>query len=170
MSDTPTQDTTTSLEPERASAPQGERLVVGAVIVNGAGRAFIQRRSEQRALYPGCWDIVGGHVDPGETVEDALARELHEETGWTLRRIVALVSEFSWGPAGERRRELDYLVEVDGNLDAPELEWDKHPEFRWVAAGELDILRKNGAPGDELMHSVAEGLRIAGRNKSTSGR
>lgn len=39
---------------------------------------------------PGIWDIVGGHLEE-ETPEEALAREVEEETGWRVREIVALV-------------------------------------------------------------------------------
>ena len=57
-------------------------LVVGAVIVNEDDRAFVHRRGYDRALFPGAWDIPGGHVEPGESPIDALRREVQEETGW----------------------------------------------------------------------------------------
>jgi 8-oxo-dGTP pyrophosphatase MutT (NUDIX family) len=44
----------------------GEEWVVSAVIQDSAGRVFVQRRSNDRRLFPGCWDLVGGHVEPGE--------------------------------------------------------------------------------------------------------
>ncbi|WPO69906.1 NUDIX hydrolase [Streptomyces sp. KN37] len=40
-----------------------------------------------RRLFPDCWDIVGGHVEPGESLLDTLAREVAEETGRHLRRV-----------------------------------------------------------------------------------
>jgi 8-oxo-dGTP diphosphatase len=46
-----------------------------------AGRVLLGRRSDSRAYYPGCWDLFGGHVEPDETPEVALARELSEELG-----------------------------------------------------------------------------------------
>lgn len=129
--------------------------VVGAVILDDRNRAFIQRRSAHRRLFPNCWDIVGGHVEPGETAEQALGRELTEETGWELRDIVLSLGDCTWvGTDGRTRHERDFLVTVDGDLDKPELEWDKHPECRWIGADELDVLLENREPGDVLLRDI----------------
>jgi 8-oxo-dGTP diphosphatase len=137
-------------------------LVVGAVIVN-EGRAFVHRRGYDRALFPGCWDIPGGHVDAGETALEALRRELEEETGWSLRRVISELGEVSWiGSDGQRRRELDYLVEVEGDLDAPRLERPKHVEFAWIGSDELDRLMENRTPEQTIVRDiVARGLQRA---------
>jgi 8-oxo-dGTP diphosphatase len=143
------------------------RLVVGAVIVDGRGRAFVHRRGEERALFPGCWDIPGGHAEPGETPLEALARELREETGWTLRRVLAELGEVRWtGTDGVERRELDYLVEVDGELAAPRVEYPKHVEFAWLGEEELDRLLDRGGPQQLLLLDlVARGLELARRRR-----
>jgi 8-oxo-dGTP diphosphatase len=139
------------------------QLVVGAVIVKD-GRAFVHRRGYQRSLFPGCWDIPGGHVDRDETPREALGRELEEETGWRLRRVIAELGEVSWiGSDGEQRREIDYLVEVEGDLDAPRLEHPKHIEFAWVGIDELGRLMENRTPEQTIVRDVvARGLRAAG--------
>ncbi|MFF8641472.1 NUDIX hydrolase [Streptomyces sp. NPDC015345] len=63
----------------------GGRWAVDAVILKRDGAAFAQRRGPGRRLFPDCWDIVGGHVEPGESPLDTLAREVAEETGRHLR-------------------------------------------------------------------------------------
>lgn len=130
------------------------RLVVGAVVIDSSGRTFIQKRSSTRRVFPDCWDIVGGHVKPGETLEEALAREINEETGWTLQRIVAQVGEWTWEAGGEPCHEVDFLVEVDGDLDAPRLERAKHTEFKWIDAEELPSVLENRAAGGELVYRI----------------
>src|SRR2546430_10884099 len=70
--------------------------VVGALIFDAQDRLLIQRRSAQRALFPNCWDIVGGHVEPGETPEQALHREVAEETGWRVARVVTELPSLTW--------------------------------------------------------------------------
>ena len=129
--------------------------VVGAVILDECGRAFVQRRSASRRLFPNCWDIVGGHVEPGETPEQALEREVAEETGWRLKDVVRLLGEFDWtGSDGLRRRERDFLVTVEGNLQAPHMEWDKHPEYRWIGADEIDLMLEHRAPYDDALRRI----------------
>ena len=56
--------------------------VVAALIIQ-SNRILLGRRAEQRAFYPGVWDLFGGHVEPGEPHEQTLVRELQEELGIT---------------------------------------------------------------------------------------
>lgn len=47
------------------------------------GRWLLQLRDDiEGILYPGQWALFGGHLDPGETPEVALRRELEEEINW----------------------------------------------------------------------------------------
>ena len=54
--------------------------VVAGVITDSEGRILLARRAEGREL-AGLWEFPGGKVEPGETPEAALARELEEELG-----------------------------------------------------------------------------------------
>ncbi|QHA02110.1 NUDIX domain-containing protein (plasmid) [Streptomyces sp. FXJ1.172] len=134
----------------------GELWAVGAVILNQQGRAFALKRSPDRRLFPDCWDIVGGHVESGETLLDTIVREVREETGWRLRRVRRLLSVTTWtGDDGDGlRHEADYLVEVDGDLDHPALEWSKHTAYDWFGPEDLPRLKENRAPGEFLIHEL----------------
>lgn len=65
------------------------------------------------------WDIVGGHVDPGETILEALAREVEEEAGWLLTHVRRFLGTTVWtgDDGGGFRHEADYLVEVEDRRD-----------------------------------------------------
>ncbi|MCF2129465.1 NUDIX domain-containing protein [Strepomyces sp. STD 3.1] len=145
----------------------GELWTVGAVILNQKGRAFAQKRSPERRLFPDCWDIVGGHVEPGETLLDTLVREAREETGWRLRQVRRLLGITTWtGDDGDGlRHEADYLVavDVDGDLDHPALEWSKHTAYDWFGPEDLSRLKENRGPGEFLIHDlVAAALQDRG--------
>ena len=57
-------------------------LVVGALLVNEQGEVFIARFSKVEGHYA----VPGGHVEYGETIADALVREMREETALTPTR------------------------------------------------------------------------------------
>ena len=132
---------------------------VGALI-RDRGRVFVQRRSSTRRVLPGIWDIVGGHIGVGETLEEALAREIKEETGWDLRHVGAQIADWEWEHDGVVHRELDYLVEVRGDLAAPQLEAGKHDAYAWVGVDNLELLMDGRTDGDfRLRDIVAKALR-----------
>ena len=71
----------------RGKCHGGSRLlhpVVHLHVFNPAGDVFLQKRPEWKDIQPGKWDTaVGGHLDYGETPENALRREVREELGIT---------------------------------------------------------------------------------------
>jgi len=56
---------------------------VALAMLQRDGRWLMQLRDEIPSIVaPGCWGLFGGHLDPGETPEQALRRELLEEISW----------------------------------------------------------------------------------------
>ena len=56
---------------------------VALAMLQRDGRWLMQLRDEiPNIVAPGCWGLFGGHLDPGETPEQALRRELLEEISW----------------------------------------------------------------------------------------
>ncbi|MBP5376824.1 MAG: NUDIX domain-containing protein [Bacteroidaceae bacterium] len=69
----------------RGECHSGSKLlhpVVHLHVFNSKGELYLQKRPEWKDIQPGKWDTaVGGHVDLGECIEDALNREANEELG-----------------------------------------------------------------------------------------
>ena len=67
-----------------AAAPARRTVLVAAcALIDGEGRVLLARRPEGKAM-AGLWEFPGGKLEPGETPEAALIRELHEELSLDL--------------------------------------------------------------------------------------
>jgi len=96
---------------------------VGAILLS-RGTLLLGRRAPHRS-YPDCWDIIGGHVEPGETLEQTLAREAEEEIGVTPIQFAKLTTLHAEGI------EL-HIYRVDAwTGGSPALRGDEHAELRW---------------------------------------
>jgi 8-oxo-dGTP diphosphatase len=60
--------------------------VAVGVLIASDGRFLLTSRPEGK-VYAGHWEFPGGKVEPGETIEQALRRELHEELGITIGAV-----------------------------------------------------------------------------------
>lgn len=103
----------------RGECHNGSKLlhpVVHLHVFNSKGELYLQKRPVWKDIQPGKWDTaVGGHVDLGESVEQALRREVREELGitdFTPQQVTHYVFEST------RERELvfTYKTVYDGAI------------------------------------------------------
>ena len=94
----------------RGECHSGTKLlhpVVHLHVFNSNGDVYLQKRPEWKDIQPGKWDTaVGGHIDYGETPEDALLREVREELGITDFKP-QLIDKYVF--ESQRERELVYV-------------------------------------------------------------
>ena len=115
-------------------------IVVDGFIVNGAMDAILlQKRSSDRKLFPNFWDAFGGHVDPGEKIDEALAREIKEESRMELVEVLAFTHHFKWAE-DPNIINLQFLCRAAGRFKPEE---GKVTETKWVKSDELSSLEPN---------------------------
>jgi len=108
---------------------------VGAVIKDRNGRLLLIRRGHEPGA--GLWSLPGGRIEPGETDQQAVAREILEETGLIVTCGRLLGTAELPGPAGAVIDVSDYMAVVTGGELAP---GDDAADVRWVTAADLDGL------------------------------
>lgn len=107
-------------------------LVVACALVDAQGRVLLQKRPAGKPM-AGLWEFPGGKVEPGETPEEALAREIAEELGVMVEAPTA--AAFASAPLGERHLVLLLYVcrRWTGSLLATEgqaLQWASIADMR----------------------------------------
>jgi len=130
-----------------------QRDIVAAVIFSKDGKLFLGWE-RTGGVYDDCWHLPGGGVNPGESREDALKREVREETGIDITDYkVELIDDAKSGesrkilPPGEevfvKMKFYDYRVAIsDKNADEiPVSLNDDLVEYRWTAVDELPNLK-----------------------------
>jgi len=111
------------------------KLVVGAV-VHHAGQVLILRRGEDDFL-PGIEELPSGGVEAGESLADALARELVEEIGWhgPVAPDPGFLGQFDYtSGSGRRARQLTVSVPWGGQDIVLS---DEHTGYRWIAPADV---------------------------------
>lgn len=135
------------------AAPKPTRVVpaVTAVVANGAGEVLLQRRADN-----GLWALPGGAVEPGESVGQALVREVREETGLDVEPvgIVGVYSDPRHVIAyadGEVRQQFSLCLatRIVGGALAGSAE--SH-EVRFVAPADLDRLQMHPTQRLRIAH------------------
>ena len=111
----------------RGECHNGSKLlhpVVHLHVFNTQGDVYLQKRPEWKDIQPGKWDTaVGGHIDYGETPEEALRREVREELGMT-DYTPEFISKYVF--ESQREKELVYVhrTTYDGAIQPSRNELD----------------------------------------------
>jgi 8-oxo-dGTP diphosphatase len=105
---------------------------VTAAILEKDGRILIAKR-KQGDRFAGLWEFPGGKLEPGETPEACLRREILEELGAAVR-VDGLFSTSRYACTAYEVELLAYHVtHVEGELRPRE-----HEEIRWISPSELE--------------------------------
>ena len=125
--------------------------VVAAVILDGGGRVLALKCAESK--FDGGWEFPGGKIEPGESAQQALGREIAEELGVKIRvgqHIYTVERDY---PAFHLRLHC-YACFIEGG----ELQLREHTDSRWLSVDSLNSVCWLPADEDVLPY-VAELLK-----------
>ena len=146
--------------------PQRPIVGVGGVVVK-QGRVLLVRRG--RAPLLGEWSIPGGALKVGETLEEALRRELQEETGLEITplELVEVLDRIVRDDDGRTRYHyvlIDYLCRLDSSGPQAPCAASDVSECRWVTPAELAQYRLH----PDTVRVVEKALVAAARQPAQS--
>jgi len=111
-------------------------LSIKVVIRDDAGRCLLLKRSLSSKGNPGKWEFPGGKAELGEKFDEALLREVAEETGLTisLQRVSgAAESEMP-------TRKVAYLI-MEARLESGQVRLSsEHDDYAWIAPEDLPMM------------------------------
>lgn len=100
--------------------------VVGAVIPDAEGKVLLLHRAADDYL-GGLWELPSGGVDEGETLIEALHREVVEETGLTVTAIGAYLGHFDYlSTSGRKTRQFNFTATTHESDTVMLTEHDAH--------------------------------------------
>ena len=123
------------------------------------GKYLLMMRSDKEKIMPSMWDIPGGGVEAGETISEALVREIKEETGIDISSCKILpIKNWTLKENGTKFGGTDFLCVLENHQKiklSPE-----HVRAKWFS--EKEIMENEEVP-DWLKESMA--LAIAKKHK-----
>lgn len=161
-----------------------EKIVDVAVglIMRPDGQLLLGDRPADKP-WPGWWELPGGKIEPGETVMQALARELDEELGiqvvrarpWvtyvhayphtTVRLAFCIVTQWNNEPVGREGQQLRWIAPAQA-LVMDDLLPAAYPPLRWLLQPDRYGITSIGGPGgapafmQRLEAALARGLKL----------
>jgi 8-oxo-dGTP diphosphatase len=130
------------------------KVVVGAAVLDGAGRLLAARRSSPPTL-AGRWELPGGKVEDGESDQAALVRELREELTVGVRLGARVGGD--WPMTGGAAVLRVWLAEIVAGEPVPVAD---HDALRWVEPGDwsaVDWLDADRPVVEQIARDAASG-------------
>jgi 8-oxo-dGTP diphosphatase len=128
---------------------------VGAVIVREGKALIVKRAHEPRK---GEWSLPGGHLELGESLEDAVRREIREETGLEVEvgPVIETFDRVHRDAEGGIRYHFVIVDYVCWVLGGEPVAGSDAEDVAWVAEGEIDRYGVNGHAAEV----IRKGLKV----------
>jgi len=132
-------------------------VVVVKGIIENKGKILILKRSAIDEIDAGVWETVGGKIDFGEELEDALTREVKEETGIvvSIEKLLYATTFFT-----NPNRKIVLLTYFCRTTDDQIILSDEHSDYLWVTRSELYNYLPQTIINDLNKHNVLETMEL----------
>ncbi len=128
-------------------------FVASHALIERDGKYLATRRSALNDYMPLKWDVPGGTVEAGETVEEALRREVQEETGLEIK-IGSLIHVFTI--SNPARPTIQIVFECKYVSGEVKLDPEEHDQFEWLSIEEMKKIDAIAFLDDYLNSDLSE--------------
>lgn len=119
------------------------RRTVSCWIMNEKGEVLLQKRTANKRRNPNKWAKTGGQVDSGETVEEAIFREVKEELGIEIPQSQIKVANIFKSDDKNKRFAYNFIFVVNCKIDDFILQKDEVSEVKYVTIEDMELAKKN---------------------------
>ncbi len=143
-------------------------LTAKAAVFGPDGRVLILTRAEGDRRGPGKLDLPGGHVDPDESVEETIRREVREESGLALTDIAVLPMHVHTvaddGTEIQKFRFIAFTEETEVTLDPAE-----HSAYAWLTPDEAIAKLSDKGYESDKRETIIQALKYREEHDALNG-
>lgn len=139
---------------------KGRQRVVAAAFIRKGDSVLLARRSLQKAIAPGRYHLPGGHVEFGESVEQAVVREIKEELGIDVQYMMPV---YTFTYTNEQSHTIGVACWVTIIDDNQPLSYECTDNDKVVWATREEAIKVLSEPRDHNFDAVLEGFRVTDR-------